>query len=62
MGHPSSEASNAIIYVTYGAFLVMGTGIAWSKRSKQKENFLSSNGTQTGSTRSMDPGYLRASC
>ncbi|PKS09362.1 hypothetical protein jhhlp_003976 [Lomentospora prolificans] len=45
MGQPSFEASNAIIYVTYGIFLIMGTGIAW-KMSKSKDSFLSGNGTQ----------------
>ncbi|GJN67306.1 hypothetical protein PLICBS_001330 [Purpureocillium lilacinum] len=29
MGQPSFAASNAIIYLTYGAFLVLGTAIAW---------------------------------
>uniref|UniRef100_A0A8H7TV01 Urea transporter n=1 Tax=Bionectria ochroleuca TaxID=29856 RepID=A0A8H7TV01_BIOOC len=47
MGQPSFEASNAIIYLTYGAFLVLGTAIAWKLRSQVKTDFLSSNGTQT---------------
>ncbi|KAM3565248.1 hypothetical protein MY1884_000321 [Beauveria asiatica] len=47
MGTPSFQASNAIIYLTYGAFLVMGTGIAWKLRHQAKTDFLSSNGTQT---------------
>lgn len=47
MGQPSFEASNAIIYLTYGAFLVMGTSIAWTLRKQEKKDFLSSNGTQT---------------
>ncbi|KAJ6786453.1 hypothetical protein PWT90_03338 [Aphanocladium album] len=47
MGMPSFQASNAIIYLTYGVFLVMGTGIAWKLRNQAKTDFLSSNGTQT---------------
>ncbi|VUC31981.1 unnamed protein product [Clonostachys rosea] len=47
MGQPSFEASNAIIYLTYGAFLVLGTAIAWKLRGQAKTDFLSSNGTQT---------------
>ncbi|KAF7548344.1 hypothetical protein G7Z17_g7133 [Cylindrodendrum hubeiense] len=47
MGQPSFAASNAIIYVTYGAFLVLGTGIAWKMRNQSKADFLASNGTQT---------------
>ncbi|KAJ4147296.1 hypothetical protein LMH87_001830 [Akanthomyces muscarius] len=47
MGTPSFQASNAIIYLTYGVFLVMGTGIAWKLRNQAKTDFLSSNGTQT---------------
>ncbi|CAN6655776.1 hypothetical protein TRVA0_028S01178 [Trichomonascus vanleenenianus] len=43
MGYPSSQASNAVIYLTYGAFLVMGCAVAWIKR---KNNFLNSNKTQ----------------
>jgi hypothetical protein len=48
MGYPSFAASNAVIYVTYGAFLIMGTGIAWKMRNQSKADFLSGNGTQTG--------------
>ncbi|ATY61681.1 urea transporter [Cordyceps militaris] len=48
MGVPSFPASNAIIYLTYGVFLIMGTGIAWKLRNQAKTEFLSSNGTQTG--------------
>ncbi|KAI1067740.1 hypothetical protein LB507_010486 [Fusarium sp. FIESC RH6] len=48
MGFPSFAASNAVIYVTYGAFLLMGTGIAWKMRNQSKADFLSGNGTQTG--------------
>ncbi|KAH7309003.1 hypothetical protein B0I35DRAFT_441179 [Stachybotrys elegans] len=47
MGQPSFEASNAIIYLTYGAFLLIGTGVAWTMRNQTKTDFLSSNGTQT---------------
>ncbi|KAG5998258.1 hypothetical protein E4U43_002461 [Claviceps pusilla] len=47
MGQPSSEASNAIIYLSYGAFLVLGTGIAWRMRRQSTTDFLSSNGTQS---------------
>jgi hypothetical protein len=47
MGQPSFQASNAIIYLTYGAFLIMGTSIAWKLRGQGKKEFLSSNGTQT---------------
>ncbi|KAK9442914.1 urea transporter [Metarhizium brunneum] len=47
MGQPSFPASNAIIYLTYGAFLVLGTGIAWTMRNQSKQDFLSSNGTQS---------------
>ncbi|PHH88396.1 hypothetical protein CDD83_7593 [Cordyceps sp. RAO-2017] len=47
MGQPATAASNAIIYVTYGAFLITGTGIAWTMRRQSKREFLSSNGTQS---------------
>ncbi|OAQ68365.2 urea transport protein [Pochonia chlamydosporia 170] len=47
MGQPSFQASNAIIYLTYGAFLVLGTGIAWRMRNQSKQDFLNSNGTQS---------------
>ncbi|KAM0260926.1 hypothetical protein ACHAQJ_002546 [Trichoderma viride] len=47
MGQPSFAASNAIIYVTYGFFLVMGTGIAWKMRKQSDSDFLSGNRTQT---------------
>jgi len=46
MGQPSFEASNAIIYLTYGSFLIMGTLIAWRMRER-KADFLSANRTQT---------------
>ncbi|KAI2634679.1 hypothetical protein GGS26DRAFT_589598 [Hypomontagnella submonticulosa] len=48
MGQPSFEASNAVIYVTYGAFLLLGTGLAWKMRNQSKAEFLSGNRTQTG--------------
>ncbi|KAI1140998.1 hypothetical protein F5Y05DRAFT_375897 [Hypoxylon sp. FL0543] len=47
MGQPSFQASNAIIYVTYGAFLLLGTGLAWKMRNQPKADFLSGNRTQT---------------
>lgn len=47
MGQPSFAASNAIIYLTYGAFLLLGTGVAWKMRNQSKEDFLAGNGTQT---------------
>ncbi|KAF1982857.1 hypothetical protein K402DRAFT_339522 [Aulographum hederae CBS 113979] len=46
MGVPSTQASNAIIYLTYGAFLVTGLYIAWRLRTQSKGDFLSSNRTQ----------------
>ncbi|KAG6033794.1 hypothetical protein E4U41_006801 [Claviceps citrina] len=47
MGQPSSEASNAVIYLTYGVFLALGTAIAWRMRKQSTSDFLSSNGTQS---------------
>ncbi|CAK7240241.1 MAG: hypothetical protein STHCBS139747_001679 [Sporothrix thermara] len=48
MGQPSSQASNAIIYLTYGAFLILGTGVAWFLRKKTNSgDLLASNRTQT---------------
>ncbi|KAK4168567.1 hypothetical protein QBC43DRAFT_358356 [Cladorrhinum sp. PSN259] len=47
MGQPSFEASNAIVYLTYGAFLLMGTGVAWKFRNQSKGEFLAGNRTQT---------------
>ncbi|OTB07314.1 hypothetical protein M426DRAFT_71733 [Hypoxylon sp. CI-4A] len=47
MGQPSFQASNAIIYVTYGAFLLLGTGLAWKMRNQSKAEFLSGNRTQS---------------
>ncbi|KAL2020211.1 hypothetical protein VTK56DRAFT_8637 [Thermocarpiscus australiensis] len=46
MGQPSFEASNAIVYVTYGAFLAVGTGVAWKFRNQSKGEFLAGNRTQ----------------
>jgi hypothetical protein len=59
MGQPSVQASNAIIYLTYGAFLayydrlcssVVGLYIAWRWRHQSKSDFLASNRTQKGET------------
>ncbi|KAH8589655.1 hypothetical protein B0O99DRAFT_655289 [Bisporella sp. PMI_857] len=47
MGQPSTQASNAIIYLTYGAFLIFGCAVAWKLRHQTKGEFLSSNRTQT---------------
>ncbi|KAK3059508.1 hypothetical protein LTS18_010706, partial [Coniosporium uncinatum] len=46
MGVPSFAASNAIIYLTYGFFLVAGVYIAWRLRKQTKGEYLSSNRTQ----------------
>ncbi|KAF2241731.1 hypothetical protein BU26DRAFT_440245 [Trematosphaeria pertusa] len=48
MGVPSTQASNAIIYLTYGAFLVVGCYIAWRLRHQSKTEWLSSNKSQKG--------------
>lgn len=48
MGVPSTQASNAILYLTYGAFLVVGCYIAWRLRHQSKTEWLSSNKTQKG--------------
>ncbi|KAJ4988917.1 hypothetical protein SVAN01_05541 [Stagonosporopsis vannaccii] len=48
MGMPSQPASNAIIYLTLGAFLVLGCFIAWRLRHQSKTEWLSSNRTQKG--------------
>ncbi|KAF2717446.1 hypothetical protein K431DRAFT_233122 [Polychaeton citri CBS 116435] len=48
MGQPSAPASNAIIYVTYAAFLVFGLFIAWRLRGQSKGEWLSANRTQKG--------------
>ncbi|OBT56656.1 hypothetical protein VE04_02788, partial [Pseudogymnoascus sp. 24MN13] len=75
MGQPSTQASNALIYITYGSFLcdspiksllpvspedekgiseltcrafrIFGCAIAWRLRHQTKDEFLSSNRTQT---------------
>ncbi|KAJ5040444.1 uncharacterized protein L3040_006100 [Drepanopeziza brunnea f. sp. 'multigermtubi'] len=47
MSQPSTQASNAIIYLTYGGFLVMGCYVAWKLRHQTTGEFLSSNRTQT---------------
>lgn len=47
----SSQASNAIIYLSYGAMLVSGVVIAvyqLKRTSKGKSEFLSANGSSTG--------------
>ncbi|KAK7537269.1 urea transporter [Phyllosticta citribraziliensis] len=46
MGIPSFEASNAIIYLTYGALLLSGVAVAWRLRHQSKGDYLSSNRTQ----------------
>ncbi|KAL8914145.1 MAG: hypothetical protein Q9171_001140 [Xanthocarpia ochracea] len=46
MGQPSYQASNALIYLTYGAFLVTGVWIAWVWRGQSKKDFLANNRTQ----------------
>ncbi|CAN9179944.1 unnamed protein product [Alternaria alternata] len=50
MGIPSQPASNAIIYLTLGAFLVLGCYVAWRLRHQSKTEWLSSNRTQKGQT------------
>ncbi|KAK0669534.1 hypothetical protein QBC41DRAFT_223690 [Cercophora samala] len=47
MGQPSWEASHALVYVTYGLFLIIGTGVAWTFRNQSKGEFLAGNRTQT---------------
>ncbi|KAK4102727.1 hypothetical protein N658DRAFT_422786 [Parathielavia hyrcaniae] len=47
MGQPSFEASNALVWVTYGVFLMLGTGVAWKFRNQSKGEFLAGNRTQT---------------
>lgn len=46
----SFQASNAIVYLTYGAMLVSGVAIALHqmRKSNTLKDFLSSNGTRTG--------------
>ncbi|UQC89120.1 uncharacterized protein CLUP02_14648 [Colletotrichum lupini] len=54
MGQPSFAASNALIYVTYGLFLITGTAIAWKFRNQSKGEFLSGNRTQTETVNKLD--------
>ncbi|ODV83097.1 hypothetical protein CANARDRAFT_30325 [[Candida] arabinofermentans NRRL YB-2248] len=44
----STQASNAIIYLTYGFMLISGIAIALYKNKNSKDEFLASNGTRTG--------------
>ncbi|KAF2146211.1 uncharacterized protein K452DRAFT_219750 [Aplosporella prunicola CBS 121167] len=46
MGAPSFAASNAVIYLTYGAFLATGLFVAWKLRRQTRSDYLSSNRTQ----------------
>ncbi|CDO57835.1 hypothetical protein, no similarity [Geotrichum candidum] len=46
MGMPSTQASNALIYMSLVAMLALGLFVSW-KNSKRNE-FLSSNRTQRG--------------
>ncbi|KAL6253394.1 hypothetical protein RBB50_001118 [Rhinocladiella similis] len=48
MGQPSQQASNAIIYTIYAAFLVFGLFIAWTLRHQTKGEYLASLRTQKG--------------
>ncbi|OTA21481.1 hypothetical protein BTJ68_15134 [Hortaea werneckii EXF-2000] len=48
MGQPSEEASNALIYCTFAAFLVCGLAISWKLRGQSKGQWLSANRTQKG--------------
>ncbi|KAF1838550.1 hypothetical protein BDW02DRAFT_564915 [Decorospora gaudefroyi] len=48
MSVPSTAASNAIIYLTLGAFLVLGCYIAWRLRHQSTTEWLSGNRTQKG--------------
>ncbi|KAF8470126.1 hypothetical protein BDZ91DRAFT_694034 [Kalaharituber pfeilii] len=47
MGQPSEPASNALIFCTYALFLVMGCYLAWRFRHQSKQEFLSTNRTQS---------------
>ncbi|CRK38510.1 hypothetical protein BN1723_015330 [Verticillium longisporum] len=47
MVQPSTQASNAVIFVTYSLFLLMGLGIAYRYRHDLKGGFLSGNRTRT---------------
>lgn len=46
MAQLSSQGNNAIIYLTYAFLLATGLLLAW--KFGNKNNFLASNGTQTG--------------
>lgn len=46
MGMPSSQASNAVMYLSYALMLVMGLFIAW--KTSKADSFLSGNRTQRG--------------
>ena len=48
MGQPSSPASDALIYITYAFFLILGLSIAWRIRHQSKAGWLSANGSQRG--------------
>ncbi|CRK12839.1 hypothetical protein BN1708_010639 [Verticillium longisporum] len=48
MVQPSTQASNAVIFVTYSLFLLMGLGMAYRYRHDLKGGFLSGNRTRTG--------------
>ncbi|ETI27192.1 hypothetical protein G647_09875 [Cladophialophora carrionii CBS 160.54] len=48
MGLPSQQASNAVIYTTYAAFLVFGLAIAWTLRHQSKGEYLATLRTQKG--------------
>ncbi|KAG7106282.1 Urea active transporter like protein [Verticillium longisporum] len=47
MVQPSTQASNAVIFVTYSLFLLMGLGMAYRYRHDLKGGFLSGNRTRT---------------
>merc|ERR1711939_964495 len=48
MGQPSHQASNAVIYTTYAAFLAFGLFVAWTLRHQTKGEYLASVRTQKG--------------
>ncbi|KAL1837349.1 hypothetical protein VTJ49DRAFT_3960 [Mycothermus thermophilus] len=47
MGQPSWEASHALVYMTYGVFLLLGLSVAWKFRNQSKGEFLAGTRTQT---------------
>ncbi|ROW13850.1 hypothetical protein VPNG_03532 [Cytospora leucostoma] len=57
MGQPSFQASNAIVYVTYGVFLIMGTALAFKFRKESKGEFLSGNRTRTGQKKNLKANW-----